>query len=65
MDDRDLRNEDLSHLSVQDMTAEQRAEMRRRYVDFVRRMVRAPARPPVPANKPRRVKKWLPGVRPR
>jgi hypothetical protein len=64
MDDSDLRNADLSHLRVQDMSPEQRAEMRRRYVDFVRRMVRAPARPQVAPKAKRRVKKWVPGAKP-
>jgi hypothetical protein len=65
MEDSDLRDADLSHLRVQDMTADERAEMRRRYVEFVRRMVRPRARPPAAASKQRRVKKWMPGVAPR
>jgi hypothetical protein len=65
MDDSNLRDADLSHLRVQDMTPEQRAEMRRRYVEFVRRMVRAPAQPHVAPRAKRRVKKWVPGAKSR
>jgi hypothetical protein len=63
MDDGDLRNADFSHLRVQDMTAEQRAEMRRRYAEFVRRVVRRPAVEQGKPAKPRRVAKWVPGRR--
>jgi hypothetical protein len=60
-----LRQVDLSHLRLQDMTPEQRAELRRRYDDFVRHFgaggVSAPA--PEPKKKPR-VRKWTPGAKP-
>jgi hypothetical protein len=57
-----LRQADLSHLRVQDMSPEERAELRRRYDDFVRHFGRegaAPSRYPGPA-KPR-IRKWTPG----
>jgi hypothetical protein len=59
MQDEDLRQADLSHLRLGDMTDEQKAEMRRRYADFVSRLGKPPAPPP------RRVKmpgpmKWAP-----
>ena len=61
MKDEELRQTDLSHLRLADMTAEQKAEMRRRYVDFVRRLAKPPAGPrrrtgPAPA-------KWVPAKR--
>ena len=43
MSDADLRQADLSHLSLAEMTQEQRAEMRRRYDDFVKRLAKPPA----------------------
>ncbi len=45
MPDEDLQQADLSHLRLNDMTAAQKAEMRRRYVDFVRRLAKPPASP--------------------
>jgi hypothetical protein len=66
MADEDLRNADLSHLRIDEMSEAQRAELRRRYDDFVRRVVkpqRAPASPAAPAAaKP--VRKWTPGMKP-
>jgi hypothetical protein len=58
-----LRQADLSHLHLQDMTPDQRAEMRRRYDDFVRHFGRdgiAPSRYPEPKK---RVRKWTPGAK--
>jgi hypothetical protein len=60
----DLHQSDLSHLHLQDMTPTQRAELRRRYDDFVRHFGRdgmAPSRYPEPKKK--RVKKWTPGTK--
>jgi hypothetical protein len=57
MDDEDLQQADLSHLRLTEMTVEQKAEMRRRYVDFVRRL----AKPPAPARRPATIGKWMPG----
>lgn len=59
----DLRQSDLSHLHLQDMTPTQRAELRRRYDDFVRHFGRdgmAPSRYPEPKK---RLKKWTPGAK--
>jgi hypothetical protein len=62
-----LRQVDLSHLRLQDMTPEQRAELRRRYDDFVRHFgaggIAAPAPAPEPKKKPR-LRKWTPGAKP-
>jgi hypothetical protein len=58
----ELRQADLSHLHVQDMTPPQRAELRRRYDDFVRHFGRegaVPSRHPEP-KKPR-LRRWTPG----
>jgi hypothetical protein len=55
---------DLSHLHLQDMTPTQRAELRRRYDDFVRHFGRggtAPSRSAEP--KKQRVRKWTPGTK--
>ncbi|HXZ00594.1 MAG TPA: hypothetical protein VEI03_11375 [Stellaceae bacterium] len=63
-DDAALRQADLSHLHLQDMTPPQRAELRRRYDDFVRHFGRdgmAPSRYPEP-RKPRS-RKWTPGAK--
>lgn len=62
LDESELRQADLSHLHLQDMTAPQRAELRRRYDDFVRHFGRegvAPSRYPEP-KKPR-IRRWTPG----
>jgi hypothetical protein len=64
MSDTDLRNADLSELDVRDMTAEQRAELRRRYVDFVQRVGRRPTKAAAPAPKSRGARAWVPGKRP-
>ena len=64
LDEGELRQADLSHLHLQDMTPEQRAELRRRYDDFVRHFGRdgvAPSRYPEP--KPPRLRKWTPGAK--
>jgi hypothetical protein len=58
-----LHQADLSHLHLQDMTPDQRAELRRRYDDFVRHFGRdgiAPSRYPEPKK---RVRKWTPGAK--
>jgi hypothetical protein len=63
MSDTDLRNADLSDVAIADMTPEQRAEMKRRYEDFVRTMIKA-----APKNAARRratgeAKPWVPTKR--
>jgi hypothetical protein len=57
----ELRQADLSHLTVSQMTPAQRAEMRRRFDAFMRDMTGAPpkAEPERPAN----VRKWVPGMK--
>jgi hypothetical protein len=60
---REIAQADLTHLRLQDMTQEERAELRRRYAEFVQHFGAtgdAPTRYGVP--KPR-VKKWVPGQR--
>ena len=62
-DEAELRQSDLSHLHLQEMTPPQRAELRRRYDDFVRHFGRdgmAPSRYPEP-KKPR-IRRWTPGA---
>jgi hypothetical protein len=57
--DDDLRQADLSHLSLTEMSPAQRAEIRRRYADFIKRLAKPPARPASiqsPATS-----KWTPG----
>jgi hypothetical protein len=57
----DLRNADLSNLSVDDMSPEQRAEMRRRFRDFLQNVWKAaPATPSRPAKK---IRRWVPTKR--
>jgi hypothetical protein len=63
MDEKKLRNADLSHLRVQDMTPEQRAEIRRRYEHFVRNIMRRGKAAAGPQKTPH-VAKWTPGRRP-
>jgi hypothetical protein len=62
-DELELRQADLSHLHVQEMTPPQRAELRRRYDDFVRHFGRdgvAPSRYPEPKK---RIRRWTPGAK--
>jgi hypothetical protein len=64
-DDRELQQADFSNLRVQDMTPQQRAEIRRRYADFVRHFDGSPqaaAQPKAAAG--RRISKWVPGSKP-
>jgi len=57
-----LRQADLSHLRLQDMTPGQRAELRRRYDDFIRHFGHPAAGPTATAPKGR-VKKWMPAAK--
>jgi hypothetical protein len=59
MQDEDLRQADLSHLRLGEMTDEQKAELRRRYADFVSRLGKPPATKPVRTKAPNAVK-WMP-----
>ena len=65
-DERELRQADLSHLRLQDMTPGQRAELRRRYAYFVRQCrtaggTAAASRPARAAKG--RLPKWVPGAK--
>ena len=60
----ELRQSDLSHLRLQDMSPDQRAELRRRYNDFVRHFGRGGNTSPSPAeSKPSPRRKWVPGAK--
>ena len=64
MGDNDLRNADLSQLSVREMTPAQRAELKRRYADFVGNFgPTSAAKLPAGKAKSRKPKKWVPGKR--
>jgi hypothetical protein len=58
--DRALHQADLSHLRLQDMTASERAELKRRYAHFVRHFRATGAATGSATAKPRRVRKWTP-----
>jgi hypothetical protein len=58
-----LRQADLSHLRLQDMTPDQRAELRRRYEHFVQHFGSGvPVSKAAPKKTPR-VRKWTPGAK--
>jgi hypothetical protein len=57
----DLRQANLSHLTLKDMNAAQRAEMKRRFEEFVGSFVK-PA-PGAEKDNPPRVRKWVPGMK--
>ncbi len=57
----DLRQADLSKLALNQMTAEQRAEIRRRFEVFVDAFVDRPKTAADPAKA--RVRKWVPGMK--
>jgi hypothetical protein len=60
----DLRNADLSRLSVREMTPAQRAELKRRYADFVANFgPTTAARLPAGKAKTPKPKKWLPATK--
>jgi hypothetical protein len=59
----DLRNADLSDLSVRDMTPEQRAELRRRFRDFLQNVWKAGSPSASPAAAPKKVRRWTPTKR--
>ncbi|HEX3499978.1 MAG TPA: hypothetical protein VHT04_11720 [Stellaceae bacterium] len=58
--DNDLRQADLSHLQLGEMTAAQRAEIRRRYADFIKRLAK-PTLPRTAATPAQSSTKWVPG----
>jgi hypothetical protein len=58
-----LRQADLSHLRLQDMTPDQRAELRRRYENFIEHFGdRVPSSNAEPKKKPQ-LRKWTPGTK--
>ncbi|HVJ55507.1 MAG TPA: hypothetical protein VM689_23810 [Aliidongia sp.] len=57
----DLRQADLSNLTLKQMNAEQRAEMRRRLETFVDAFAARPVSKPS-TDKPR-TRKWVPGMK--
>ena len=60
MSDDELRQADLSHLAIGEMTPAQRTEIRRRYADFIKRLAKPPAVKPAPTTPPS-TSAWLPG----
>ncbi|MDB5407190.1 MAG: hypothetical protein JWL84_2102 [Rhodospirillales bacterium] len=63
--DDELSQADLSHLRVAEMTDAQKAELRRRYFEFVRVAAKAPPKAATPARRPPGTAKWIPGAKPR
>lgn len=64
MGDHDLRHADFTRLSVREMTPAQRAELKRRYADFVTNFGPATAAK-LPGGKAKTPKpqKWVPGTK--
>jgi hypothetical protein len=58
-----LHQADLSHLRLQDMTPSERAELKRRYEQFVRHFRGAAPATRTAAAKPQRIRKWTPARR--
>ncbi len=58
---KDLRQADLSNLSLKQMNAAQREEMRRRFRSFMENY--AGRLSTKPAETPKKVKKWVPGMK--
>jgi len=60
MSNDDLRQADLSHLTVREMSPAQRAELKRRYAIFIANF--GPASTKLPrAKRTGKPKKWVPG----
>ncbi len=59
--DRDLSQADLSKKTIKQMTADERAELKRRFESFVDNFVPKSALAAAPA--PSRVRKWVPGMK--
>lgn len=55
--DDDIRQRDLSHKSVEEMTREERLELKRRFEEFASAL----GRPPTPARRPK-VRRWNPAI---
>lgn len=60
MSDDELRQADLSHLSIREMSPAQRAELKRRYATFIANFGPASAKLPAP-KRTAKPKKWVPG----
>jgi hypothetical protein len=60
MDD-DLRQADLSKLAIKEMSSAQRAELKRRFEDFVEAFTKRP--PNERVTKAPKVRKWVPGMK--
>ena len=57
----ELKQRDLSHLAIEEMSQAERAEMRRRYLAFIQSLGQpSPPRPPE-GDMPRAVRPWQPG----
>ncbi|HWG80324.1 MAG TPA: hypothetical protein VN681_11150 [Stellaceae bacterium] len=61
-DDKALRQLDFSNLRVQDMTPQQRAELRLRYAAFVRHFDDTPPVRAKPKAVGKRISRWAPGA---
>jgi hypothetical protein len=57
----DLSQADLSHLALKDMSAAQRAEIRRRFEDFIQKVAGSPMAAVKPKQKT--IRKWVPGMK--
>jgi hypothetical protein len=57
----DLRQANLSHLKINEMTAEQRAEIRRRFEEFVSAFAKSGPKQQITAAP--KVRKWVPGMK--
>jgi hypothetical protein len=57
----ELRQANLSHLTMKEMNEAQRAEIRRRFEEFVGNFIKPT---PIPTQEnPPRVRKWVPGMK--
>ena len=56
----DLRNADLSKLQVNDMTKEQKLELRRRYQNFLKQYMKDAAKASAAPPPPKKHTKWVP-----
>lgn len=57
----DLRQANLSHLTLKQMTPAQRAEVKRRFEEFVSNFIKTTPAPQ--SDKIPRVRKWVPGMK--
>jgi hypothetical protein len=59
----DLRNADLSNLSVKEMTSAQRDELRRRFRDFLQNVWAARPNAPERPQPAKKIRRWMPTKR--